>query len=144
MKQTVLSVAQYRENALHEFGTRDPMLLWRYEFPTESFDPELDMWVSYLTTNPLNKTRQGYFKSFIGCDPTFQMFGRLFEGWVRPRFADPDEKLQALIKMISADSKVTWTGFRISGWVGDKNQPVFRIELFAKHRASETVVSSQR
>lgn len=145
MKQDVSSVADYQANALHEFGTRKPMLLWRYEFPTESFDPELDMLVSYLTTDPLNKNRQRYFKSFIGCDPTIMpFFGRLFEGWVRPRFADPEEKLSALVKMISANSQVAWTGFRISGWVGDNNQTVFRIELFAKHLASETVVSSKR
>lgn len=145
MKQDVLSVADYQANALHEFGTRDPMLLWQHEFPTGSFDPELDVWVSYLTTDPLNKTRKKYFRDFIGCEPTMMpMFGRLFEQWVRPRFADPEEKLRALIKMISANSKVVWTGFRISGWVGDNNQTVFRIELFAKHLASETVVSSKR
>ena len=146
MKQDVSLVVDYQANALHEFGTREPMCLWQHEFPIGSSDPELDVWVSYLTTDPLNKTRKKYFRDFIGCDPTMMpMFARLFEQWIRPRrFVHPEEKLRALIKMISADSQVIWTGFRISGWVGDNNQAVFRIELFAKHRASETVVSSKR
>ncbi len=146
MKQNVLSVADYQANALHEFGTRDPMLLWQHEFPTGSFDPELDGWVSYLTTNLLKKTQRRHFKDYIGCDPEVPMFARLFEVWARPRSVHPEEKLRALVKMIGNDPKVqvVWTGFRISGWVGDNNQTVFRIELFAKHLASETVVSSKR
>lgn len=149
MKQTVLSVAQYRVNALYESDTREPMLLCQYQFPVASFDDDQDvMFAGHIatghSTNDLSRSRRKHFRDFINCEPTFPMFGRLFEEWVRTRSVDPDRKIKALIKMTSADSKVTWTGFRISGWVGDKNQTVFRIELFAKHPSSETVVSSQR
>lgn len=144
MKQSVSPATDYRENMLHEFGIREPMLLWQHEFPVTEFDDGMDQLISGLTSDLLNKTRRRHYQDFIGCDPMMPLFSRLFERWARPRYADPQEKLNMLVKMVGATPVVRWTGFRISAWVDDSSRTIFRIELFAKHGASETEVTSRR
>lgn len=135
MKKNIVMPAQpYRMGALGSHGNANYMLLRQFQFPSEYYEHE------QIITMDSDRAYQWDYANFIESYREFNFTETYFESSIRSM--DEDQIISFLKKIMKADPKVKWTGFRIMGTVSGNGHSIFTWQLFAKDPKVDTPVYS--
>lgn len=119
----------YKPNSLWSLGGAQDMLIRQYNFPYTFNSNET------ILTDHSDRADPQYFKQCFG---EIGVAEHTCEYWLR------GEKLGKILtflkKIMKADEKINWTGFRVLGSVTERGSTVFTWQLFAKDPKSDTEV----
>jgi len=128
-QRKVYPASPYKSCNLGSFGKASYMLVRQFNFP-DTYDADLDKDIS--ADHDRCEHASSCFKKHVAG-------GEIgFENWALT--ASNENIFNFLKDILQADSKISWTGFRIMGSLSHTSRAIYSLALFAKHPSSDTLV----